>query len=146
MVDDGKDRSGGGYAHAVRVEEAGRAAVNGVYMLSNQLDPVKNSLALVNGTVSIANFQSRSALCSFRFKMRSSLPGTNNDIDFYSARLSLEDPGNRPETGWKVGAAGVGEEPVPIIVHSETIPKQVSSTYMYMLFSEKFSHIKFVCP
>ena len=29
------------YAHAVRVEEAGRAAVNGVYMLSNQLDSVK---------------------------------------------------------------------------------------------------------
>jgi hypothetical protein len=61
-------------------------------------------------------------------------------------QLSLEDPGNPPETGWKVGAAGVGEEPVPIIVHSATIPKQVSSTYTDMLFSEKFSHVKFVCP
>ena len=106
----------------IRVQNAGSAIVNGIYEIMGTHDRVKVY------SKQIVWEGSRKTISLFRCRIRSytkrwflaivpegEVPGTNMDIDFYSAPLNSMNPNVPPGSGWVIGDAG--EPPFPTVTY-----------------------------
>jgi hypothetical protein len=141
----------------ISVEGAGVEAVNGVYQ---RVDTFHNA-----GKYSkIGLYKGRNQeLSLYRFDVcwfisivpMGKEPGVGTDIDFYSVDKACEtDPRFPPSTGWTTESEGCDPSPFVSVeqvgatntdVPTVSALKSVAETYQKMLFSEKFSDIKFIC-
>jgi hypothetical protein len=140
----------------ISVEGAGLEAVNGVYQRVDTFDDVGkySKIGLHQGRNQEISLYRYGLGWYISILPMGEQPGLGTDIDFYSAYKCETDPDFPPSTGWTTDSEGC--DPSPSVsgernggtnTDAPTVSalKSVAKTYQKMLFSEKFSDIKFIC-
>lgn len=141
------------FGSRVHVRGAGSEAVNGIYTMTAKFDSVGKYTRIAPWQDQTREFSVfRCTLRSMQKRWYISIqdqkqPGTDNDIDFYRAPPSEDNPDYPPSSGWAhCGIVNNGVRPAPTLELETVVAKPVVATYKKMLFSEQFNDVTFICP